>query len=200
MDEEQSKKLEQLKSEPKKESVGQTIIDLVRFAIIALIFVLPIRIFIAEPFVVSGSSMHPTFEDKNYLIVDKLSYQFQEPQRQDVIVFKYPNNPKRFYIKRIIGLPNETIEIDGKIVTIKNKEHKDGFTIAEPYVQNTSNDSLSLVLKEGEYFVMGDNRSASSDSRSWGVLNRNLISGKAYLRLLPFSKIDLLPGDYKLEK
>ena len=96
--------------------------ELLRFAIIALIVVIPIRIFIAQPFVVSGSSMVPTFEDKNYLIVDELSYRISDPKRNDVIIFRYPNDPKKFFIKRIIGLPNETIDIEGSVITIKNAD------------------------------------------------------------------------------
>jgi signal peptidase I len=103
------------------------VIEFVKFAIIALIIVVPIRMFIAQPFIVSGSSMFPTFHDGEYLIIDELSYNLGEPHRQDVVVFRYPKNPKKYFIKRVIGLPNETIIIkDGKI-TIKNSEFPEAF-------------------------------------------------------------------------
>ncbi len=176
---------------------SQSLWELARFAVIALIIVIPIRVFIAEPFVVSGSSMIPTFENADYLIVDKISYKLSNPERDDVVVFRYPNDKKKFFIKRIIGLPNDIVDIKGSVVTITNKEYKDGLKLAEPYVKNFSNDNVHFELKGDEYFVMGDNRSGSSDSRYWGAVKREFITGRAFLRLLPINKIDVLPGDYK---
>ncbi len=171
--------------------------ELLRFAIIALAIATVIRIFIAEPFVVSGASMVPTFTNGDYLIVDKLSYKFNDPKRDDVIVFRYPNDTTKFFIKRIIGLPNETIDIQGSEVTITNQSHPDGFKIDQPFVKNLANNDTHFELKDNEYFVMGDNRSASSDSRYWGAVNKKLITGKAFLRLLPIKSIDILPGNYQ---
>ncbi|OGI82921.1 signal peptidase I [Candidatus Nomurabacteria bacterium RIFCSPLOWO2_02_FULL_44_12] len=171
--------------------------ELVRFAIIALLVVVPIRLFIAQPFVVSGASMFPTFEDKDYLIVDELTYKFNEPKRDDVIIFRYPNDTKKFFIKRIIGLPNETGDIKGGTITITNESHPDGLTLEEPYVKNGSADNVHFELKNGEYYVMGDNRIASSDSRSWGTVSRKHIVGRALVRLWPISDIDFLPGKYE---
>ncbi len=176
---------------------AQSFWELVRFAIIALIIVIPIRVFITEPFVVSGDSMIPTFDNGNYLIVDKISYKINSPERNDVIVFKYPNDIKKYYIKRIIGLPNETVDINGEIVTITNDEYKDGLVLDQSYIKNQVQNKVHIELKEGEYFVMGDNRGASSDSRYWGPLKREFITGKVFLRLLPTSKIDVWPGSYK---
>jgi len=182
----------------KKESGWQVFWELTRFTIIAIAIVIPIRIFIAQPFIVSGSSMSPTFENGQYLIVDEISYKLKEPQRNDVVIFKYPNDTKKFFIKRIIGLPNETIKIKENNVTIINKENPDGFMLDQSYVKNTSkNSNLIFELKNNEYFVMGDNRSASSDSRSWGAVPEKLLVGKAFLRLLPINKISILPGNYK---
>ena len=175
----------------------QSFWELVRFAIVALIVVIPVRIFIAEPFVVSGSSMVPTFENGNYLIVDKISYELGDPNRDDVIVFRYPGDTTKFFIKRIIGLPNETVDIKGAGVTIVNAAYPEGLKLLQPFVKNTANNDTHLVLKNDEYFVMGDNRSGSSDSRYWGAVKRNLIQGKAFLRLLPLSQIDFWPGNYK---
>ena len=175
----------------------QSFWELVRFALVALIVVIPIRVFVAEPFVVSGSSMIPTFEDSDYLIVDKLSYKLNDPKRDDIVVFRYPNDQKKFFIKRIIGLPKETVDIKGSVVTITNGDYKNGFVLDEPYVKNISNNTTHLELKAGEYFVMGDNRSGSSDSRYWGPVKKDLLVGKAFLRLLPIGEIGILPGKYK---
>ncbi len=169
--------------------------EMVRFAIIAVVIVFPIRLFIAQPFIVAGASMVPTFENGEYLIVDELTYRFNDPQRDDVIIFRYPRDPSKFFIKRIIGLPGEIVHIEGKTITIFNSEHKDGLTLVEPYVARMD-DSVSLTqqLNEHEYFVLGDNRDASSDSRVWGVLERDLIVGRALLRLLPLTALEVFPG------
>jgi len=176
---------------------AQSFWELVRFALIALLIVIPVRLFVAEPFVVSGASMVPTFTNGDYLIVDKISYRLGDPKRDDVVVFRYPGDTTKFFIKRIIGLPNETVDIQGNDVTITNSAHPNGFKIDQPFVENKANNDTHFDLKNNEYFVMGDNRIASSDSRYWGAVNRNLISGKAFLRLWPISKINILPGSYK---
>jgi len=169
-----------------------------RFLLIALAIVIPIRVFIAQPFIVSGASMDPTFKDKQYVIVDELSYHIGDPARGDVVIFKYPKNPKQYFIKRVIGLPEETILVDGKgRVFIKNKDGKIALTLNEPYVAYPKDDSMERILKVGEYFMMGDNRAGSFDSRAWGPVNRDLIVGKAFLRLFPVSTIDILPGQYR---
>lgn len=174
--------------------------DLVRFAIIALLIVIPIRMFIAQPFVVSGESMFPTFNDGEYLIVDELSYIIGNPHRGDVIIFRYPNDTKRFFIKRIIGMPNENIIIKNGEVTVINKENPNGFKLKEPYIDEKFNTTTSYKTGENEYFVLGDNRNRSSDSRTWGLLSDKLIIGRAYLRLLPIKNISYLPGYYKEDK
>ncbi len=171
--------------------------ELVRFTLLAIAIVIPIRVFIAQPFIVSGSSMFPTFEDGQYLIIDEISYRLESPKRDDVIVFKYPNDPSKYFIKRIIGLPDETVDIKGNTVTISNKENPSGFVLKEPYVENISNSDVHYILKDNEYFVMGDNRPASSDSRYWGPVQKNLLIGKVFLRLFPVNKISVLPGNYK---
>ena len=179
------------------ESKGQSFWELIRFAIIAVIIVIPIRVFIAQPFIVSGSSMVPTFQDGQYLVVDEISYRFETPKRDDVIVFRYPKDTKKFFIKRIIGLPGETVNIKGNDVTIINKEHPEGFKLDQPFVENTSYNDLSYQLKDNEYYVLGDNRSASADSRYWGPVPRNLFIGRVLVRLLPLNKTGILPGNYK---
>lgn len=179
--------------------------DLIKFALIALIIVIPIRMFIAQPFVVSGESMFPTFHDGEYLIVDELSYLLNSPHRGEVIIFRYPGDTKRFFIKRIIGMPNEEISIKDGIVTIINKENLNGFTLNEPYIDEKFNTTSNYKTGSDEYFVMGDNRNRSSDSRTWGEplttkLTNKLIVGRAYLRLFPIKSISYLPGYYKENK
>ena len=170
--------------------------DLLKFALIALAIVIPIRLWIAQPFVVSGESMYPTFDNGQYLIVDEISYILGDINRGDVVIFRYPADPKRFFIKRIIGLPNETITINDGTITIKNKDNPDGFKLVEPYVNEKFFTGSEYTTKDSEYFVLGDNRNRSSDSRFWGVLPKNLMIGKAFLRLLPLKEISYLPGKY----
>lgn len=174
---------------------GDSFKDIVQFVLIALLIVLPIRWYIAQPFIVSGASMEDTFHNGEYLIVDQLSYRFEEPQAGDVVIFRYPQDPSTYFIKRIIGVPGDTVAINGSAVTVTNELHPQGVVLDEPYIGSmSSTDSLTETLDTGEYFVMGDNRDYSSDSRVWGVLPRENIIGRAYLRLFPFSDIDHLPG------
>lgn len=165
--------------------------EIVQFTLIALLIILPFRLFIAQPFVVSGASMYPTFNDGDYLIVDQLSYRLSDPQRGSVIIFKYPNDPSKFFIKRIIGLPGEKVVLENGVVTINDTEVLDS-----SYVDKTQKDNLEVVLSEDEYFVMGDNRAHSSDSRSWGPLPEEFIVGRPLVQLLPITGLSLFPGDY----
>lgn len=170
-------------------------LEILRFALIALVIVLPVRWFLAEPYVVSGSSMETTFHNSEYLIVDKLSYRFDEPARGDVIILKYPKDPSTRFIKRIVGLPGETIHIDGNRVTIINSSEPNGIVLEEPYVASwESMSAQSKTLGPDEYFVMGDNRDHSSDSRAWGVLKRDEIIGRPFLRLFPPRQLSIWPG------
>lgn len=174
----------------------QGIIEIIKFILLAVCVVIPVRMFVMQPFIVSGSSMFPTFKDGQYLIVDELSYHFREPARGDVIVFKPPMNLKTYYIKRIIGLPGETVIINGANIIIKNEAHPEGFILTQPYIETPSDDKIEKTLGPDEYYVLGDNRTASSDSRYWGTLPRKDITGRAFLRLFPFTQISYLPGEY----
>lgn len=168
--------------------------ELLKFVLIAAAVVLPIRFFIAQPFIVSGASMEPTFYNGQYLIVDELSYRLGEPARGDVVIFRYPRNPKDYFIKRLIGLPGETVNIAASGISVTRA---DGSVVAldESYVINHGNGTArSYALKDDEYFVMGDNRPESSDSRTWGALPRHNIVGRALIRLLPIDQLQLHPG------
>lgn len=171
--------------------------ETIRFIVIALIIVVPIRFFIAQPFIVSGESMDPTFQTGQYLIVDELSYNIGNPKRGDVAIFKYPKNPTQYFIKRVIGLPGETVSITEGHVSIKDSLGKVALELSEPYVEFTKNDTTDYTLGLGEYFMMGDNRAGSFDSRAWGPVQKNLFIGKAFLRLFPFTKISVLPGQVR---
>jgi signal peptidase I len=174
--------------------------DLIKFAAIALAIVIPIRLFIAQPFVVSGLSMFPTFNDGQYLIVDEISYLVKGPTRGDVVIFRYPNDPSRFFIKRMIGMPNETIQITNGVVTIFNKQNPTGFTLHEPYIDQPFSTTQTYTTGPDQYFVMGDNRNQSSDSRYWGLVPKKLLIGRAYLRLLPLKTAAFLPGAFMENK
>lgn len=168
--------------------------ELLKLAVVAAIIIFPIRLFVAQPFIVSGASMDPTFASGQYLIVDELSYRFEAPERGDVIIFHYPKDPKQFFIKRIIGLPNETVHIGNGSVSVTTTEGKT-ITLDESYVKNIGNgNTVDRKVGADEYFVMGDNRPESSDSRTWGLLPKANIVGRAFLRLLPTDTISVWPG------
>jgi signal peptidase I len=175
--------------------------EILRIVIVSLIIVIPFRLYVAQPFLVSGPSMDDTFVNGEYLIVDELTYKFQEPQRGDVIIFKYPLDTKKYYIKRIIGLPGETVEIKNDLVTICRPDCQtdiNKFSLTEPYIKLDPLDppqtNMLVNLKTDEYFVLGDNRHVSSDSRIWGPVKSNLIIGRPFVRLLPLKRISLFPG------
>ncbi|MFA6295546.1 MAG: signal peptidase I [Candidatus Paceibacterota bacterium] len=184
-----------------RQSAWSYISDWIQVIIVALLIALPIRFFIAEPFIVHGASMDPTFGTGQFLIIDRLSYRFESPKRGDVVVFKYPNNPSTYYIKRIIGLPGEIIGLeDGKVKICGEQECITPFqALDEPYISNShiSHDTMRTILGPSEYFVMGDNRAQSSDSREWGSLKAELIVGRPIIRLLPIDGITILPGEHR---
>jgi len=140
--------------------------DFLRYLVIAVAIVVPIRLWVGQPFIVSGASMDPTFYNGDYLIVDELSFHFRKPAKNEVIIFRYPEDPSKFFIKRIIALPGEEIKYKGNII----------------------------ILGQDQYFVMGDNRDVSSDSRLWGPLDEKYVIGRAFLRLWPLQELDIIPG------
>jgi len=164
-----------------------TVLQNVLFVAVALLVVVVIRTYVFQPFLVRGDSMVPSFHSGDYLIVDELSYKFlRSPVRGEVIVFKFPGDETQKYIKRVIGLPGETVEIrEGKVFVSMGSEPKE---LEEPYLrQGTVTEGFTeLTLGNDEYFVMGDNREFSSDSRRWGTLPQEEIIGRALLRVFPF--------------
>ena len=165
--------------------------DVVKLVILAFIIVWPIHKFVFQPFLVQGPSMEPTFFDKEYLIVEEISYRFNSPQRGEVIVFRSPNNPADYLIKRVIGLPNERVVIRGGEITIYNNSQPAGFKLNESYLPPglTTGGDVDLKIGVNQYFVLGDNRSVSLDSRSFGVVDRKSIVGRVWLRGWPINRI-----------
>lgn len=168
-----------------------SIFEIFETVAIAAAAVFLIRTFIAQPFLVSGSSMEPAFNNGNYLLVDELTYRFREPARGEVVVFRYPADPSSYFIKRIIGLPGETVEIKDNKITIYSDERPEGFVINESYLPPSQRaaDNTVVKLEADQYFVMGDNRTQSFDSRRWGPLKAENIIGLARLRLWPLDEV-----------
>ncbi len=170
-----------------KKSRWVYILELVKVAIVSMLIVIPVRYFLIQPFFVSGASMQPQFYNGEYLIIDEFTYRREEPKRGDVVVFRYPKDPSQFYIKRIVGLPGETIGIkDGK-PEIYNSKNPWGLVLDEPYLREgeITRGDMNVKIEPGNFFVMGDNRQASSDSRIWGTVDEKYIIGKVWLRAWP---------------
>lgn len=191
--------------------MGGVFWEIVKMVLWVVVIIVPLRVFLIQPFFVQGASMEPNFEDREYLIINELGYKttnvgfgsgekalnfftvksFKELERGDVVVFRYPKNPSVFYIKRIIGLPGEKIEIKDNQVMISNSENPNGFVLDEsaylPPAEAISGDQI-VELTGDEYFVMGDNRQYSSDSRSWGPVPEEDVIGKVLLRAWPIGK------------
>lgn len=169
--------------------------DFFKVLLIAVLIIAPIRYFLFQPFVVHGESMEPNFADGDYLIIDELSYRLRDPARGEVVVLHPPNDPSQFFIKRIIGLPGERVLIRNGDVQIYNDVYPEGFIITEPYLVdvNITFGSVDIRLGSDEYYVLGDNRLQSSDSRVWGPVKEEAIVGRAYIRALPVGRINLFP-------
>lgn len=187
----QNIEIESVETPPEKNvSVGSFLWELARIVVIAFVVMIGFRFFVAEPFIVSGSSMVPNFHNREYLVVNKMSYRLHEPQRGDVIVFRYPKDTSQYFIKRIVGLPGEKVKVENGRVYVYNEEHPDGAVLEEDYLSNQDitfgNNELTTLGSE-EYFVLGDNRLASSDSRVWGILPKHDIVGTAWLRVFPLN-------------
>ncbi len=176
------------------------ILEVLQIVAISAAIIIPIRYFLIQPFYVKGASMEPNFYDHEYLIIDELSYRFHHPERGQIIVFRYPRDPSQFFIKRVIGLPGETVEVSNNQVIISNTDHPNGVALQEPYIgERPTNGKERITLGEDEYWVMGDNRDESMDSRSFGAVRRSAIVGRVWVRGLPLSRLGTfeLP-DYKL--
>jgi signal peptidase I len=166
--------------------------EIVKIVSISLAIIIPVRYYLIQPFFVRGASMTPNFDNGQYLVVDEISYRLGEPQRSEVVVFRYPLDPSQYYIKRIVGLPGETVEInDGRVIIYNQAESRGKMLDESNYLAADviTWGKTKIELGSDEYFVLGDNRSASSDSRQWGVLNKENIIGRVWLRAWPFDQL-----------
>lgn len=168
--------------------------ETIKVVVISLAIIIPIRYYLVQPFYVKGASMEPSYEDGDYLLVDELTYRLREPERGEVIVFRYPEDPSQFFIKRIIGLPEETVEIKNNRVIVYNKENPSGHILLEGYLSSDQETLGNMIMKldDNDYFVLGDNRLHSSDSRRWGAINKTSIRGRALLRPWPLDRASRL--------
>jgi len=164
-------------------------LELIKIVILAGVTIGVVRYFLFKPFYVKGQSMEPNYYEKDYLIIDELSYRFREPQRGEVIVFEAPVNNRDYYLKRILGLPGERIKIEDSKVIVYNDEHPQGVVVEEFYLDENTIGSVMQTIGPDQYFVMGDNRDSSYDSRRFGPINEGAIVGRTVLRGWPFTRI-----------
>lgn len=188
-----SRKKREQEEEQKPLTLGQEILQMSIYLLIVLCLTFLLIHYVGQRTRVQGDSMRPTLHDGDNLIVDKLSYRLQDPQRFDIIVFPYEHKKKTYYIKRIIGMPGERVRIDQDGIIYINGE-----VLEEDYgaevMRSPGRAVTEITLGEDEYFVLGDNRNNSSDSRdpSVGNIHRDRIIGKAWIRIWPFSDIGFL--------
>ncbi len=170
--------------------------DIIKTVLIVLVIFFASRYFLVQPFVVEGHSMDPNFSDQEYLLVNRLSYRISTPKRGDVVVFKAPSNPQYDYIKRVIGLPGETVVIKDNHIYVNGQIIQEDYLAADTQtlIKNSKTATLEITLNNDEYFVLGDNREHSSDSREWGVLPKNMIIGKAWLSIYPWKTFGFIPS------
>ncbi len=190
--------------------IGNFVWEVVKIFVFSAMIIIPVRTFLFQPFLVQGASMAPNFHGGEYVIVNEMGYKDvsigdltlvpvqREFHRGDPIVFRFPNDPKVFFIKRVVGLPGEKITIHNGVVTIYNDVHPDGFVLEEEYLPQNYDDAngdVEYTVGNDEYFVMGDNRNNSYDSRAWGPLDKDLVMGKVLIRIWPFSKFKIYTID-----
>lgn len=171
-------------------AVASFALEVVQIVLISSAIIIPIRYFLVQPFYVKGASMEPNFYDHEYLIIDELSLRLREPVRGEIVVFRYPRDPSQYFIKRVIALPGETIEVSDGRVKIYNQEHPNGVLLDEAYLEGErTTGKLRATLAADEYYLLGDNRDSSLDSRSFGSVHTDNIIGRVWVRGLPISRV-----------
>jgi signal peptidase I len=174
-------------------------IDTIQTVLLAASFFLVIYIFLFRPFQVSGQSMDPTFKDKEYILTNLISLKFSDPKAGDVIVFKSPTDENKDFIKRVLGVPGDKISIRSGKVFVNDTQVDETEYLASSV--NTGNGQFlqegeEEIVPEGHYFVMGDNRNASSDSREWGFLERSEIIGKSFFVYWPIQDFRIIKNPF----
>ncbi len=177
-------------------------LEVLEIAIVAVVAVYLVRTFFIQPFLVSGSSMVPTFENGDYVLVDEFTYRIRPPERGEVVVFHDPQDWSTYFIKRVIGLPGETVKISDNTVTVFNGTYPNGLALDETYLPmgtpvsiescdggQISGSVCTYTLSSSTYLMFGDNRAESYDSRSWGPLPAKNIVGLVRVRLWPINEI-----------
>ncbi len=186
-------------------SVKLFIAETLKVVFLSLAIIIPVRYFLIQPFYVKGASMEPTYLDHEYLIIDEISYRWRDPVRGEVVVFRPPNNQKQYYIKRVIGIPGDRVKVTGGRVYLYNEANPSGEKLDEPYLGVSTNGvsgeggvvqtygEVDVVLKDNQFFVLGDHREASLDSRVFGPIDRRTIVGRTWLRGWPVSRFTVFP-------
>lgn len=165
-------------------------LEIIKVALLAAITIGLVRYFLFKPFYVKGQSMEPSFFERDYLLIDELSYRLRTPERGEVVVLNSPVNSD-YYLKRIIALPGERVKIEDNKIVIYNKENPTGFVVEENYIIEKTTGVVNLTLEDDEYFVLGDNRDSSYDSRNFGAITEKSLVGKVWVRGFPFSRIGI---------
>lgn len=168
--------------------IASFFLELIKIALLAGLTIGLVRYFLFKPFYVKGQSMEPNFYEHDYLIIDEISYRFRTPVRGEIIVFRSPVN-EDYYLKRVVGLPGERVKIEDNKIVIFNLENPQGLVVNETYLNESTVGSVNITLTNDQYFVMGDNRDASYDSRRFGPIEKNAIVGKVWLRGWPFNRL-----------
>jgi signal peptidase I len=170
-----------------------SLLEVLEIAVIAVGAVFIVRTFFVQPFLVSGTSMYPTFSNGDYVLTDELTYRIRPPERGEVVVFHDISDPSTYLIKRIIGLPGETVIVKNNTVTIKDHQNPDGFALNETYLPKgtLTGEDGTWTLTTKSYMMLGDNRTVSYDSRSWGPLPDKDIVGLVRFRLWPLNAMQI---------
>lgn len=170
---------------------GSFIWEVVKIVTISLAIIVPIRYFLIQPFYVVGASMEPNFADFNYLIIDELTFRFHEPQYGEVVVLRNPQNRSEFFIKRIMGVPGDTLKIDQGKVYVNDVVIDESAYLSADVVTSSFNGYQTVTLQDDEYYVMGDNRTHSLDSRRFGPVQKSSIVGRVWIRAWPFNQFTI---------
>ena len=177
------------------ESIKLFILETLKVVFLSLAIIIPVRFFLIQPFYVKGASMEPTYLDHEYLIIDEISYRFREPRRDEVVVFHPPNNEKQYYIKRVVGIPGDRIRVTGGQVYRYDEGSPEGKVLDESFLAPNTRTfgEVDIKLEDEEYFVMGDHREASLDSRVFGAVHRSAIVGRTWVRGWPLNRVTVFP-------